>query len=52
MGKDFEVLAGGGGGLAAALEKGLRKQLYVVLGGVGGWLALVVKRVLDLPRRR
>ena len=34
---------GGGQGQVDGLEKGLR-----MLRGVGGWLALVVKRVLDV----
>lgn len=45
------VLAGVGGGVTG-LEMGLIKKLYVVLGGVGGCLELVVKskvkRVSDL----
>ena len=38
--------------MGAGLEKGLRRKLYVALGGVGRWLAPVVKRVLDHRRRR
>ena len=46
-----ERLGGGvnrGGVCSWTGERITRRKLYVVLGSVGGWLALVVKRVLDL----